>query len=148
MKTENAEMDENSRVLFICRHNAGRSQIAEALLKKMTGGKLAVESAGFSPASAVNPLVATVMQEQGIDLSGKKPQSVFELFKQGRIYTHVITVCDDSESDCPIYPGIARRLHHPFPDPAKVEGSEEEKLARVREIRDLIKQWLEQQVSE
>jgi protein-tyrosine-phosphatase len=75
-------------------------------------------------------------------LSDKKPQSVFELFKAGKLYDHVITVCYDSESQCPIFPGITKRWHWPFPDPAKAEGSQEEKLTKVREIRDQIKDWL------
>jgi arsenate reductase len=80
------------------------------------------------------------MQEEGIDLSSKRPQSVFELFKQGRLYDHVITVCGESEPECPVFPGITRRWHIPFPDPAAVEGSAEERLAQVRGIRDAIRE--------
>jgi arsenate reductase len=87
-------------------------------------------------------LVVRVMDEDGFDLSKKKPQSVFELFKQGRLYEHVITVCYDSESKCPIFPGITKRWHWPFPDPAAVQGTEAEKLEEVRQIRDMIKNWL------
>jgi arsenate reductase len=90
----------------------------------------------------INPLVVEVMKKEGIDLSGKQPQSVFDLFKAGKTYDHVITVCHDSESQCPIFPGITKRWHLPFPDLAKVEGSREEKLAKVREIRDAIKKRL------
>jgi arsenate reductase len=125
--------------LFICRHNSGRSQIAEAYLQKFGGDKFHVESAGFEPAEQVNPLVVEVMQEEGLDLSRKKPQSVFGLFQQGRLFDHVITVCSDSEGECPIFPGITRRWHMPFPDPAAAEGSHAEKLAEVRAIRDAIK---------
>ncbi len=126
-------------VLFICRHNSGRSQIAEAYLKKFGGENFHVESAGFEPAEQVNPLVVEVMQEEEIDLSAKKPQSVFGLYKQGRLFDHVITVCSDSEGECPIFPGITRRWHIPFPDPAAAAGTHEQKLAKVREIRDAIK---------
>jgi arsenate reductase len=126
-------------VLFICRHNSGRSQIAEAYLRKFGGDRFHVESAGYEPAEHVNPLVVEVMKEEGIDLSDKKPQSVFELFKQGQLFEHVITVCSDSEGECPIFPGITRRWHTPFPDPAAAEGTHDQKLARVREIRDAIK---------
>ncbi|MBT8339542.1 MAG: arsenate reductase ArsC [Desulfatitalea sp.] len=135
-------MIQKQTVLFICQHNSGRSQIAEAYLRKISGEKYEVESAGLEPAETVNPIVVEVMQEEGIDLSKKKPQSVFELFKAGKLYNHVITVCNDSESKCPIFPGITKRWHLPFPDPSKVEGDREEKLAKVREIRDAIKQWL------
>lgn len=128
------------KILIICQHNSGRSQIAEAYLRKFAGDRLEVESAGLEPAPAVNPLVTEVMQEEGIDLSEKKPRSVFELFRQGNLYTDVITVCDDSESRCPIFPGVTRRWHYPFPDPAAVEGTHREKLQRVRQIRDMIKE--------
>jgi arsenate reductase len=126
-------------VLFICRHNSGRSQIAEAYLRKYGGEGLLVESAGLEPAGQVHPLVVEVMQEEGIDLSQKKPQSVFGLFQQGKLFDHVITVCSDSEGECPVFPGITRRWHLPFPDPSAVSGTPEQKLAQVREIRDAIK---------
>jgi arsenate reductase len=135
-------MESKPRVLFICQHNSGRSQIAEAYLKHFAGENLVVESAGLEPAEKVNPLVVEVMREEGFDLSQKKPQSVFELFKQGRLYTHVITVCHDSEPRCPVFPGITRRDHVPFADPASVAGTAEQKLAEVRKIRDQIKNWL------
>jgi len=130
------------RVLFICQHNSGRSQIAEAYLREIYGDHFEIESAGLEPAEALNPLVVKVMDEVGIDLSKKKPQSVFGLFKQGRVYAHVITVCHDSETKCPLFPGITKRWHWPFDDPAAVEGNEAEKLNAVRKIRDSIKAWL------
>ena len=135
-------MANKTKVLFICQHNSGRSQIAEAYLKKLYGDHFEIESAGLEPAEAVSPLVVRVMDEVGFDLSEKKPQNVFELFKQGKLYDHVITVCHDSESKCPIFPGITQRWHWPFPDPAAVEGEESEKLEEVRKIRDMIKEWL------
>lgn len=135
-------MNPKRKILFICQHNSGRSQIAEAYLRKFAGEDFSVESAGLVPAEEINPLVVEVMKEEGIDLSGKKPQSVFDLFKAGKIYDHVITVCHDSESRCPIFPGITKRWHLPFPDPANVEGSKGEQLSKVREIRDAIKNWL------
>jgi arsenate reductase len=135
-------MGRRKKVLFICQHNSGRSQIAEAYLKKLGGEYFHVESAGLEPADSVNPLVAEVMKEEGLDIAGNQPQSVFELFKEGKLYDHVITVCADTESKCPIFPGITKRFHWPFPDPASVEGSAEEKLQRVREIRDMIKDRL------
>ena len=135
-------MSDQLNVLIICRHNSGRSQIAEAYLKKLTGGRVQVDSAGLEPAAAVNPLVVEVMQEEGFDLSHKKPQSVFELFKQGRLFDHVVTVCSDTELQCPTYPGITQRWHMPFPDPSQATGTREEQLAQVRAIRDMIKTWL------
>jgi len=135
-------MPDKISILVICRHNSGRSQIAEAYLNKFYGDHVVVESAGLEPAQAVNPLVVQAMSEEGIDLSGEKPQSVFELFKQGKLYAHVITVCQDSENNCPIFPGITQRWYWPFPDPAAVEGTEAEKVAKVRKIRDMIKDRL------
>jgi len=135
-------MTNRIKVLFICQHNSGRSQIAEAFLNNFYGDHFKVESAGLEPAEAINPLVVKVMDEVEIDLSQKRPQSVFALFKQGKVYQHVITVCHDSESKCPIFPGITKRWHWPFPDPAAVEGTDQEKLAAVRKIRDAIKEWL------
>jgi arsenate reductase len=132
-------VEQKIRVLFICQHNSGRSQIAETFLKQMAGDQFHVESAGMEPAAVVNPLVVEVMKEIGVDLSGKKPQSVFDKFKEGELFDHVITVCSDEEAKCPVFPGITKRWHHPFPDPAAVSGSPEEKLQRVREIRDMIK---------
>jgi arsenate reductase (thioredoxin) len=135
-------MDSKTKILFICQHNSGRSQIAEAYLRSLYGDHFDIESAGLEPAMAVNPLVIRVMSEIGVDLSQKKPQSVFELFKQGRLFDHVITVCHDTESKCPIFPGISKRWHWPFPDPAAVSGTDAEKLEQVREIRDTIRDWL------
>ncbi|MFO7717027.1 MAG: arsenate reductase ArsC [Thermodesulfobacteriota bacterium] len=127
------------KVLFICVHNSARSQMAEAYLHQLAGDRVQVASAGFEP-THINPLVIEVMQEDGIDLSAKNTQSAFDLFKKGAIFTHVITVCDDSqELRCPVYPGLTHRLHLPFPDPANVTGTYEEQLQSVREIRDAIK---------
>ena len=136
-------MEDEIKILFICQHNSGRSQIAEAYLKQMAGDQFHIQSAGLEPGEGVNPLVVEVMREEGFDLSQKKPQSVFNLFKEGRLFDHVITVCHNGENQCPVFPGIAKRWHCPFPDPAKVDGTHEEKLAQVRDIRDKIKDWLE-----
>jgi arsenate reductase (thioredoxin) len=135
-------MSQKPRILIICQHNSGRSQIAEAYLKQFAGDRLEVESAGLEPAAAVNPLVVEVMREEGIDISRNRPQSVFSLFQQGKLYNHVITVCGDLEAQCPVFPGITQRWHCPFPDPAAVEGTQVEKLEKVRQIRDMIKERL------
>ncbi len=128
------------KVLFICVHNSGRSQIAEAYLKKIAGDQFNVESAGLEPAKEINPLVVEAMQEDGIDISGNKMQNVFELFKTGKLYDHVITVCDSAaEAKCPVFAGITKRWNWPFPDPAAVNGPKAEKLEKVREIREMIK---------
>ncbi|BBO78380.1 protein-tyrosine-phosphatase [Desulfosarcina widdelii] len=136
-------MTQKMRILFICQHNSGRSQIAETYLRELFGDNFEMESAGLEPAGRVNPLVVQVMREDGFYLGAKKPQSVFELFKAGKLYDHVITVCNDSENKCPLFPGVTKRWHWPFPDPATVEGTDAEKLAAVRRIRDSIKDWLQ-----
>ncbi len=137
------------RVLFICTHNSARSQMAEAFLRQFAGDSFEVESAGLEPAAQVNPLVVAAMAEVGIDLSGKKPQSVFDLFRAGRIYDYVITVCDaEGEGRCPIFPGLTRRWHWPFPDPASVTGTPEEQLEQVRAIRDQIRQHVQRPFDE
>lgn len=135
-------MEGKIKVLFICRHNSGRSQMAEAFLREFGGNRFEVESAGMAPAEAINPLVVEVMREEGIDLSGKKPQSVMQMFRDRKLYSHVITVCHEEETKCPVFPGITRRWHRPFPDPARVSGSREEQLTLVRKIRDDIKRWI------
>lgn len=128
-----------SKVLFVCIHNSARSQMAEAWLNYFGGEQLEAESAGLSPGT-LNPLVVKVMQEVGIDISHKKTQAVFDLYKTGQLFTYVITVCDDTSAEkCPIFPGITKRFHWSFPDPSTLTGTDAEKLAKTREIRDLIK---------
>ena len=135
-------MQTKIKILFICQHNSGRSQIAEAYLNKYAGDHFNAESAGMAPAERINPLVVQVMNEEGIDLSEKKPRHVLDLFKEGKLYDHVVTVCDEAEPQCPVFPGITERWHYSFPDPSQIEGTDEEKLQRIREIRDNIKEWL------
>jgi len=138
---------DKKRVLFVCAHNSARSQIAEAFLKKYSGDRFEVESAGLEPGK-LNTLAVEVMKEVGIDISQNKTKSVFDFYKQGKQYDYVITVCDESQSGaCPVFPGRGERLHWSFADPSKFEGTKEEKLEQVRIIRDNIKQriqeWLE-----
>ncbi len=136
-------MKEKIRVLFICIHNSGRSQIAETFLMAIGGERFEVESAGLDP-KPINPYVIKVMKEIGYDLSLNTSDSVMWFFKEGRLYDYVITVCDKSiEQQCPIFPGIARRLYWPFPDPQKVAGTEGEKLENIRSIRDQIREHIE-----
>jgi arsenate reductase len=130
---------DKKKVLFICGHNSGRSQMAEAFLNDLARGKIEVESAGLEP-RPVNPLVVEVMQEIGYDLHRVRSDSVFDFFKEGRLYDCVITVCDDTAAgQCPVFPGITKRFHWPFPDPEQLTGTHEEKLMALREIRDRVK---------
>ena len=127
------------RVLFICVHNSARSQMAEAYLRRYGEKRFVVESAGLEPGT-INPLVVEVMKEEGIDLSGRQTNSVHDFHEQGRRYDYVITVCSkDAAERCPIFPGEGRRLHWPFEDPSRAEGTKEQKLLQVRWIRDQIR---------
>jgi arsenate reductase len=127
------------KVLVICEHNSARSQMFEAFLRKYGGDAYIVESAGLEP-TAINPLVVEVMKEEDIDLSAKATKSVFELFKSGRLFDYVITVCDETKAaKCPIFPGLTHRLHAPFPDPSSFEGNKPERLEKTREVRDSIR---------
>lgn len=113
--------------------------MAEAYLKHFSDGRLTAESAGLEPGT-INPYVVDVMREEGIDLSVKTTQSVFELYKQGKQYDAVIAVCSsEANKRCPLFPGRVLRKNWPFPAPSAAAGSEEEKLEYVRKIRDQIK---------
>jgi len=125
-------------VLFICRHNSGRSQMAEAILNRLGKGWFKAESAGLEP-KPVDSLVIGVMDEIGYDLSTKRSKDLFSFYKQGRLFDYVITVCDkETEDGCPVFPGIVERLNWPFEDPSEVQGDDDEKREKVRGIRDAI----------
>lgn len=131
------------RVLFVCVHNSARSQMAEAWLNHLHGDQFEARSAGLEP-EALNPLAAAVMQDVGIGIYGKSAGKVFDLVKTGELFSYVISVCDQTSGErCPIFPGVTIRLHWSFPDPSTVTGREEEKLEKVREIRDGIKARIE-----
>jgi arsenate reductase len=134
------------RVLFICAHNSARSQMAEVFLKQLAGDRFDVESAGLEPGK-LNLVVVEAMKEVGIDISQNKTKSAFDLYKQGKQYDYVVTVCDESQSgQCPVFPGVAKQMHWGFEDPSGFQGTWEEKLEKTREVRDRIKQriieWL------
>lgn len=124
------------RVLFLCTGNAARSQIAEALLKQIDGGHFDVFSAGLEP-KGVHPFTVTVLDEIGINWQQARSKSLTE-FIGNMEFDFLITVCGNADERCPIFPGMGRRRHWPFDDPAAVTGSEEEKLAAFRKVRDQI----------
>jgi arsenate reductase (thioredoxin) len=127
------------RILAICIHNSARSQMAEEYLRLFGGDAVDVESAGLEPGT-LNPVVVELLKEDGIDITAKETRSVFDLQAAGKSFDYVIAVCDPEAAErCPIFPAEKKRLHWPFPDPSKAEGSREEKLAYVRPIRDEIK---------
>lgn len=128
------------KVLFVCIHNSARSQMAEAFLNQLGEGALIAESAGLEPGK-LNPDVIKAMKEIGIDISKNETKDVFDLFKQGKLYQAVITVCDAaSAKSCPIFPGVVKRMGWSFPDPSAFKGSPEEILEQTRKVRDEIKE--------
>jgi arsenate reductase len=138
---------EKIKVLFVCVHNSARSQMAEAFLNHLAGDKFMNTKLRFQAASAglekgvLNQLAVEAMREVGIDISANQTKSVFDIFKQGAAFNYVITVCDEASAErCPVFPGVAKRLHWGFADPSALTGSQEEKLEAVRRIRDEIRQ--------
>lgn len=135
---------EKPKVLFICVHNTARSQMAEAYLRHYADDLFEVESGGLEP-GVLNPIVVEAMADDGFDISHKVPQSVVDLYRAGRTYAYVITVCNrEAEEKCPIFPGPVRRLSWPFPDPAQFTGTHEEKLTKTIEVRNVIKEEVRQ----
>jgi arsenate reductase len=133
-------------VLFVCIHNSARSQMAEAFLNQVCGDEFEAHSAGIEPGK-LNPVVVEVMKEAGIDISGNLTKGVFDFIKSGQMFAYVITVCDEASAEhCPIFPGVTTRLHWSFPDPSAFQDAE--KLAKTREVRDAIKEKIEQWCAE
>jgi arsenate reductase len=137
-----------NRVLFLCTGNSARSQMAEAFLRKYAGDRFEAHSAGLEP-KEVNPFTVQVMREKGIDISSQTSKGV-DTYLGKVLFQHLITVCDDADKNCPtVWPGVNQRMHWSFEDPAAFEGTDGEKLAKFREIRDKIEQrlkaWLEDQ---
>src|SRR5690349_20178423 len=133
------------RILFLCTGNSARSQMAEAFVRKYGGDRFEAHSAGLEP-KGLNPFTVKVMAEIGIDLSHHTSKNMDAYFGKPD-FEYLVTVCDDADKNCPTgWPWIKHRLHWSFQDPAAVEGSKEEKLAKFREVRDLIeakiKAWL------
>ena len=127
------------KVLFICVHNSARSQMAEAWFNENCGRDWEAQSAGLEP-GVLNPIVVEVMREAGIDISSKETRAVSDVLRSGDGFPYVITVCDEADAEgCPIFPGPARRLHWPFPDPSKFSGTRDEKLAQTRAVREAIR---------
>ena len=136
------------RILFLCTGNSARSQMAEAFIRKYAGDRFEAHSAGLEP-KGLNPLTAKVMDEIGIDVSGQESKGV-DIYLGKMLFQYLVTVCDDADKNCPtVWPGVHKRLHWSFQDPAAVEGTEEEKLAKFRQVRDLIEKkirsWLVEQ---
>lgn len=130
-------------MLFVCDDNSLRSPMAETWLNHLGQGDFLAKSAGFE-AGTLNPLAVEVMREVGLDISGHRTRSVFELYTAGELFAYVITLCDPAAAErCPIFPGVARVANWPFADPTREEIPEEEKRQKLRELRDLIRERVE-----
>ena len=137
------------RILFLCTGNSARSQMAEAFVRKYAGDRFEAYSAGIEP-KGLNPMTVKVMNEIGVDVSSQHSKGL-ETYLGKLHFQYLVTVCDDADKNCPVgIPGVDQRMHWSFQDPAAVEGPEERKLAKFREVRDLIeakiKAWLAEQL--
>jgi arsenate reductase (thioredoxin) len=132
------------RVLFLCVHNSARSQMAEGLLRARAGDAYEAHSAG-NVATEVRPLAITAMAEIGVDISGQRSKSTAEY--TGQRFDTAITVCDDAKEACPYFANAAHQVHWRFDDPAAAEGSDDEKLAVYRRVRDEIRAQIDDFVS-
>ena len=123
------------RVLFLCTHNSARSQMAEGLLRAWGGDRFEACSAGVV-ATEVRPLAVRAMAEIGIDISCQASERLDAYL--GQPFDYAITVCDEAREACPFFPGAARQLHWSFDDPSAASGTEDERLAVFRRVRDEI----------
>lgn len=130
--------DSPRRVLFLCTHNSSRSQMAEGFLRARGGPRHAAFSAGTKP-GAINPFAIRAMSEVGIDISETAGHYSKGLDAYaGQPFDLVVTVCDDAAEECPFFPGARRQVHWSFPDPSAATGSDDERLAVFRVVRDAI----------
>lgn len=130
------------RVLFLCTHNSARSQMAEGLLRDMAGDRFEVFSAG-TEATLVREEAISVMAEIGVDISAQESKTLERYISEP--FDLVVTVCDDANEACPVFPGARDRLHWSFPDPSRVKG--EERLATFRKVRDEIQARIEDELA-
>ena len=128
-------MTNRKRVLILCTGNSARSQMAEGLLRNLAADRFEVQSAGVAP-THVRPEAITVMRELGIDISQHRSKSVDEFL--GQPFDYVITVCDNANEQCPIFPANTKRIHWSFEDPAEAKGDEGARLKVFRKMRDEI----------
>lgn len=126
------------KILILCTGNSCRSQIAEGYMKYFAGSRAEVYSAGIET-HGVNPKAIAIMKEDGIDISNHTSNHVdeYEAIK----FDFVITVCDNAQERCPVFPLSAIKFHRNFSDPAKATGTEEEIRNEFRRVRDEIKKY-------
>jgi arsenate reductase len=137
------EQEARQRVLFLCTHNSARSQIAEGLLRRLAGARFEVYSAG-TEATSVRPEAVAVMAELGLDISEQESETLDRYLSES--FDYVVTVCDDANEACPVFPGAKNRLHWSFRDPSRAAGSDEERLGVFREVRDEIRARIEREL--
>ncbi len=128
------------RILFLCTHNSARSQMAQGWLNHLGGSLYEAHSAG-TEATLVRPFAIEVMREAGVDISHHTSKTLERYI--GQRWDAVITVCDDAEATCPVFPGAARRLHWSFPDPSRATGDDEARRGVFRATRDAIRVRIE-----
>jgi arsenate reductase len=134
-------------VLFLCTENAARSQMAEVILRSRAGGRIAAASAGMEP-TAVHPLAIQVLAEQGLGTAGLRAKSAAEFLGKVSV-RYAVIVCERAQQSCPrVYPFATRTLYWPFPDPAAFQGTEADRLARFREVRDQLAERIDQWLAE
>jgi len=138
-------MTERPRVLILCTGNSARSQMAEGLLRDMTGDRIEVASAGVAP-THVRPEAVEVMKEIGIYISNSRSKSINEFLTQP--FDYLITVCDNANQHCPIFAGASRRIHWSIEDPAAVVGDDEIRLEAFRRARNELRERLQKFVEE
>ena len=138
-------MEERKKVLILCTGNSCRSQMAEGWINHELGDGWMARSAGTEPAASINPLAVRAMAEVGIDISDGVPELVGRYLNQA--WDLVITVCDSAKETCPIFPGPVEQIHISFPDPADAEGSDDERMAVFRTVRDAIRSRLLPEIS-
>ncbi len=135
--------DSKKRVIFICRNNSGRSQMAEAIFRHLFKNKYEVHSAGTDP-RPINPLTFKILKEIGIDASTQKSKDLQKF--QGQKFDVVITLCDDKDEACPLFLTGEKYIHRNFKDPGTFKDEESLKLEFFRKVRDEIYQWIEQEL--
>ncbi|QIN83998.1 arsenate reductase ArsC [Rubrobacter tropicus] len=135
-----ADARERTRVLFLCTHNSARSQMAEGLLRGLAAERFESFSAG-TEATRVRPEAIEAMREIGIDISAQESETLDRYL--GEPFDYVVTVCDDANETCPVFPGAKQRLHWSLPDPSAAGGADGERLAVFRSVRDRLGRLIE-----
>lgn len=130
------------RILFLCTGNSARSQMAEVWVRALKGNVLEPYSAGIE-AHGINPLTIEVMKEAGVDMAGQSSKTIHDFSKMKIPVDYVVTLCDEASASCPFFPAQVKVLHRGFRDPARAEGSHEEKMQVFREVRDEIRRYVE-----